>query len=92
MEKHVDKIKSIIQKIISQSGRNSVEFSNHSKLIQDLGLRSLDIAQLIATLELEFEVDPFSTGRSISDLVTVENLYTIYKEAIEKNNKDQNYE
>ncbi len=48
------------------------------RLVGDLGLGSLDIAELVATLEAEVGCDPFALGASISDLRTVGDLVGLY--------------
>ncbi len=54
-----------------------VEPNQH--LIEDLQLDSLDIAELVATLEMTLNIDPFSSSSlSITDCPTVEALCSAY--------------
>lgn len=46
----------------------------------DLGFESLDVAQLVATLELELGVDPFATT-AVSGVRTVADLCAAYRRA-----------
>ena len=72
-------VKESIDEILSLNGTNSVEISLDSKLVDDLGLKSLDIAQLIAMLEIEFEKDPFSDGTArLADIITINDLCKVY--------------
>jgi len=51
----------------------------HHHLIEDLGFDSLDIAELVSTLEMTTSVDPFaSTTASVADCSTVAALCDAY--------------
>ncbi|MEE0930057.1 MAG: phosphopantetheine-binding protein [Acutalibacteraceae bacterium] len=72
-------VKESIEEILSLDETNCVEVSLNSKLVDDLGLKSLDIAQLIAMLEIEFDKDPFSEGTaSLANIITVNDLCEVY--------------
>lgn len=72
-------VKESIDEILSLNGTNSVEILLGSKLVDDLGLKSLDIAQLIAMLEIELEKDPFSDGTArLADIITINDLCKVY--------------
>jgi acyl carrier protein len=47
----------------------------------DLGLESLDLAELVALLELRFGFDPFSHHAAITDVHTVQDLCNAYLRA-----------
>ena len=49
-----------------------------SQLSDDLGLSSLDYAQLIAALEIRFEADPFAEQTPITSIRTVRDLTEVY--------------
>jgi acyl carrier protein len=49
-------------------------------LVEWLGLGSMDLAELIAILEMELGVDPFATT-SISRIRTVGDIYEAYRAA-----------
>lgn len=52
-------------------------------LIQDLGLQSMDIAELVATLEMKFSADPFGSGEvSITSIRTVGDLVAAYRKVL----------
>ena len=71
-------IKKAINEIRDQFGKEEVGLTLESTLIHDLGFGSLDIAQLIAMLEFEFEIDLFEEGITLSEIRTVENLCELY--------------
>lgn len=61
------------------AGKNQqLEYTETSRLVEDLGLSSLDMAELVANLELELEKDPFSNGVSITTVKAVGDLYRVY--------------
>ena len=76
-------IENTIKQIQEQNSYKIPEMRSELKLIDDLGFSSLDIAQLIAHLEMELNVDPFSEGALISGINTVGNLCKIYNDCLE---------
>ncbi|PII40828.1 acyl carrier protein [Bacillus velezensis] len=57
----------------------AVEAGDDVRVIEDLGFSSLDIAQLVAQMEMETGVDPFSQGETISSITTVGSICDIYQ-------------
>lgn len=86
MEQVKKVIENAINQIQEQRSYKISELNEELKLIDDLGFSSLDIAQLIAYLEMELNVDPFSEGAMISSINTVGNLCKVYQECL--NNKE----
>jgi len=82
MEDLKNMINEIILKIIKQRSQQVISVSQSHNLIADLGFGSMDIAQLVATLELKFNVDPFSKQISIADVRTVEDLFNAYQSCL----------
>lgn len=70
-----------LKEIQEQQGYRVVEPKNEHKVVKELGFSSLDVAQLIAVLEMDLGVDPFAQGVSIMDVVTVEDLIRVYQDA-----------
>ena len=65
----VDTIQSLVQR---RNGAGSADVPLDADLFDDLGLESLDIAELSAILEEEFERDPYSAGllpRTATDVI-----------------------
>ena len=61
-----------IQRLLAQRGVLGVEIQRESKLTADLGLDSLELAELSAVLEDEVGYDPFSEGlvpETVAELV-----------------------
>jgi len=48
-------------------------------LIRDLGLDSLDITELVVTIEMRLKLNPFSSGLSIDDFPTVGSFCDAYR-------------
>lgn len=76
----VEKVAEIVRSILAQKkdAREFDDLSGNMNLIGDVGLNSLDMAQLVSSLELEFGVDPFSDGVTVADLQTVGNIVRVY--------------
>jgi acyl carrier protein len=55
-------IRDTIQRLLEQRGALGTEIRPESKLTADLGLDSLELAELSAVLEDEVGYDPFSEG------------------------------
>lgn len=58
-------LKKLIQAIQEQQGYPQQEVLPDSHLVHDLGFVSLDIAQLLAMMEGELGIDPFSQGATL---------------------------
>lgn len=67
-----------IRTIQNQNGNSDGVVEAKYNLVQDLGFKSLDIAQLIAMLEMEWGYDPFAQGATLANMHTVEDLCMIY--------------
>ncbi|MEN8141405.1 MAG: acyl carrier protein [Thermodesulfobacteriota bacterium] len=79
MSKVEETINKVIGDIQEQQGLRKVELENSLEIVADLGFKSLDIAQLIASLEVELGTDPFSTGVPLADVVNMGDLYNLYQ-------------
>ena len=53
-------------------------------LVDDLGLRSLDLARIIAKLELKLDVDPFAEMVAVTSIRTVGDLCAAYTRCFEE--------
>ena len=59
----MEKIKIIINEILTDSGRESLDkIEPDQNLMDDIGLDSLDLATLTVKIEQEFEIDIFENG------------------------------
>jgi acyl carrier protein len=60
------------------------QINDETMIVKNLGFSSLDVAELVAVLEMELGVDPFSQGVSIMSIHTVSELCKVYSEVLEK--------
>jgi acyl carrier protein len=60
------------------------QVSLDQSLTRDLGLDSLDFAQLVARLELELDLDPFTEAVSVTEIRTVGDLSEAYCQLAER--------
>ncbi len=67
-----------LRDIQEKGNKRPVELGDGLNLVHDLGFSSLDLAQLVAILEMELDFDPFSEGASIEELKTVGDVCRIY--------------
>lgn len=79
MSKTKEVIKKEAGKIMEQQNYRKIEINDDSSLVNDLGLSSLDIAQLIASLEMELNKDPFEDGASLANIKTINDLDNLYR-------------
>lgn len=57
-------------------------------LVAGLGLRSLDLAEIVAVLEQRFGFDPFAESVSITSIRTVRDLCEAYRTALPEERAD----
>jgi acyl carrier protein len=77
--------RTIHELVLSVAREKSPEMAgieNGQGLTAGLGLDSLDIARIIAVLELQLGVDPFASLFAITDVRTVGDLCTAYRTAL----------
>ena len=64
-----------VAEVMAQRGLDPAEIADDAKLSDTLGLKSMDLAQIVLTLEDDLETDPFqsipiTSIRTVGDLVT----------------------
>jgi acyl carrier protein len=78
----MDNIEQIIHEtvlqIAQQKSTEITEVNSEQKLNADLGFSSLDLAQLVAILEMKLNADPFAKLVSITSVRTVGDLCDAY--------------
>lgn len=72
-------IESALREIQEQQGYRVMPLLAHHRVVKDLGFSSMDVAQLIAVLEMELDVDPFGSGISIMSIHTIGDLCQAYQ-------------
>ncbi|HSF94124.1 MAG TPA: acyl carrier protein [Thermohalobaculum sp.] len=75
MDRVASAVRATIAAVMAERGLDPVELAAEAKLSDTLGLKSMDLAQIVLTLEDELETDPFqaipiTSIRTVGDLVT----------------------
>jgi acyl carrier protein len=79
-----DVIYRTVRRVAEDEGVCLKDLSDDSSLVDDIGLRSLDIARILAILEMELAFDPFATGElPLTDIRTVRDLCGAYNRVME---------
>jgi acyl carrier protein len=73
----------VVAGVAKSRGEDVGPVSVSQTLTGDLGLRSLDLAQIVATLEVQLGVDPFAELVAITSVRTVGDLVNAYRLAQE---------
>ncbi len=71
-----------ILEIVQRQHPEMREVSSEQTLIDELGLVSMDVAELVATLEMKLNIEPFEEDVAISDVKTVGDLCAAYAKAV----------
>ena len=69
---------SIAERIARIKSISPTSIVPESSLFEALGMSSLDLAQLVAELEVELGVDPFAIDASVKEIRTVADLHRVY--------------
>jgi len=76
------KIFSVIAEIQERNAYPKKAIVDDAIIVKHLGFNSLGVAELVAVLEMELGVDPFSEGASIMDVHTVGELIAVYEHSL----------
>jgi acyl carrier protein len=68
-----------VLEIVQERNPATIRIDDHQELSGDLGLTSLDIATVVANLDMMLEADPFSELFSITSTRTVGDLLNAYE-------------
>ena len=72
-----------IARVLADAGKGDVAFDDDSALVDDLGLASLQIARILAKLEIQLQVTPFDDpSMSVTDIRTVGDLVTQFSTSV----------
>lgn len=77
------KIQAALEEVAAVRGLLLPEIRNHHHLSSDLGLKSLDLAHLVALLEARLDADPFAHLVPITSVRTVGDLYSAYRKCFQ---------
>lgn len=79
-----------IKEILQDKESDIKEIKPTDSLNTDLGLTSLELDQLVTTLELELDCDPFAEFVSITSVRTVNDLMKVYIDFLLRDHKGDN--
>lgn len=68
-----------ILEVLDQPELGVADVRDGAELVADLGLKSMDLAQLVAILEVELGADPFREAVSITSVRTVGDVCRAYE-------------
>ncbi len=76
---HEEIVRAVLRRVAAEEGLELGELHPSSSLVDELGLRSMQLARVLAILELEFDFDPFASGDlAITSVRTVGDLCNAY--------------
>lgn len=67
-----------VREIVQAKGQADREVNVRSHLVNDLGLSSMDLAELVAVLEMKTSYDPFVSEYAIATMKSVDDLIHAY--------------
>lgn len=74
-----DTVYATIAAVLNEAGKEGVELDDDAVLVDELGLASLQIARILAVLEVKLGINPFDDPAvSITDIRTVGDLATVF--------------
>jgi acyl carrier protein len=71
-------IMGVVRGVVREKSPEIAEIRPDQLLVDDLGLRSLDLARIIAKLEMKLDVDPFAELVSVTSIRTPGDLCAAY--------------
>lgn len=72
----------VVRQVAADEGITLQQLSDSSSLVEEVGLRSLHVARLLAILEVRLGVDPFASGEiGMTSIRTVGDLCAAYAPA-----------
>ena len=71
----------VLKEIADEEGVVIGELGDDDNLVEKLGFKSLHIARIFATLEMELDIEPFESGElSITEIATVGDLVDAFED------------
>lgn len=71
----------VLKEIADEEGVVVGELGDDDNLVEKLGFKSLHIARILATLEMELDIEPFESGElSITEIATVGDLVDAFED------------
>lgn len=70
----------VLKEIAAEEGVSMDEIADDDNLVENIGFKSLHIARIFATLEMELNIEPFDSGElSITEIRTVGDLVDAFE-------------
>ena len=82
-------IRETVLQIAQQKSADITDVNSEQKLNAELGFSSLDLAQLVAILEMKLDADPFAKLVSITTIRTVGDLCDAYEKFFNQSEADE---
>ncbi|MCB0193850.1 MAG: acyl carrier protein [Anaerolineae bacterium] len=83
-------VRDVIRAVAQEESIELVDLHDAQRLVDDIGLKSLDLARILAILELKLGVDPFSSNLvSITDVRTVGDLCAAYNTGMQDRSAEE---
>jgi acyl carrier protein len=82
MENLEKEIREAILEVVRETNPSITWVEDHQQLHADLGVKSLDLARIVASLELSLEADPFAELVAITSARTVGDLIGAYRRSL----------
>lgn len=83
-------IYSTVRKVVEEESIEVGEIHEDDALVDNLGLRSMDLARILAILELKLNVNPFAELVSITSIRTVGDLCAAYAKCFAEDQSSEN--
>jgi hypothetical protein len=71
-------VREAVRKVVPAE-QAQADYSDSMRLVEEIGLKSLAIARVIALLEIQYGVDPFSRHVSVTSVRTLGDLVRAYQ-------------
>ena len=92
MEDSDQVIHGVVRGVAREKSPDLESVRDDQTLVEDLGLRSLDLARIIAKLEMKLGVDPFAELVSVTSIRTVGDLCAAYAKCFGDDVEDEEEE
>jgi hypothetical protein len=83
MDDIAEAVTGVLRRVAEQRGLTVPSVAGHHTLTGDLGLKSLDLAQVLALLDRQLRADPFARLVPITSVRTVGDLCAAYRRYFE---------
>jgi acyl carrier protein len=80
----MDSVLASVSELAKEKSFRSEDVDESSRLVEDIGFESLDLARLVAILDFQTGLDPFSALVAVTSVRTVGDLCEAYAKAHEQ--------